>query len=147
MIALTDALAATQTALLAEQFSGGFIRIFSGVRPDAPNMAETGTLIGVVSINGQTGAGLRFLSSGPVLHKPDDALWIFLSLVTATATWFRLVQPGDTGADDLDALRMDGDIGVTDGAPGDMNWLTTAVTLGHPYTLDQFFYLIQPIGH
>ena len=145
-IALSNALAATQTALLATQLTGGFVRLFSGGRPASPDMAETGTLLGIVTNEGIADAGLSFLAAGAVLQKTAQP-WVFTGLANGAATWFRIVQPGDTGDNDMTALRIDGDIGVVDGTPGDMNWINTNVVLGVPYTLDQFLYLIQPIGH
>lgn len=143
-IALSNALAATQTALLASQLTGGFIRLFSGARPATPDMAETGTLLGVVTVDGLSGAGLHFASAGPLLQKADEP-WVFRGLADGAVTWFRIVAPGDTGANDLTALRIDGDVGGPS-ATADMNWQSTTVATGVPYTLDAFLYLIQPIG-
>lgn len=145
-IALSNALADTQSALLASQFNGGFIRLFSGPRPETAASGETGALLGIVSNNGLAGSGLHFTSSGSVMQKADEP-WLFYGLASGTATWFRLVRPGDTGLTDGAALRIDGDIGTVAGEPGDMNWISNTVTAGVPYTLDQFFYLIQPVGH
>lgn len=141
---LSQALAATQTALLASQFAGGFIRLFSGAAPATPDMAETGTLLGIVTVNGLGGAGLHFTASGAVLSKADET-WLFRALATGTVGWFRVVQPGDTGANDLTALRIDGSVGLPADA-ADMTWESLAVTSGLPYTIDSFLYLIQPIG-
>jgi hypothetical protein len=141
---LSNALAATQAALLVGQFNGGFIRLFSGAPPASPDMAETGTLLGIVTVNGLVGAGLHFTASGAVLAKADE-MWLFRALSSDSVGWFRLVQPGDTGANDLTALRIDGSVG-TSIVPGDMQWTSLAVTLGLAYTIDSFLYLIQPIG-
>ena len=141
---LSKALDATQTALLASQFSGGFIRLFSGAPPTSPDRSETGTLLGIVTVNGLGGAGLHFSASGAVLAKADEA-WLFRALATGIVGWFRLVQPADTGANDLTALRIDGSVGTAD-AHGDMQWVDLNVTSGLVYTLDSFLYLIQPVG-
>lgn len=143
-IALSNALAATQTALLASQLNGGFIRLFSGVRPATPDLAEAGTLMGIVTVDGLSGAGLHFTSAGAILQKANEP-WVFTGLADGAVTWFRVVAPGDTGATDTAALRIDGDVGTSTGAP-DMTWVSTTVVLGRPYSLDQFFYVIQPIG-
>jgi hypothetical protein len=145
-IALSNALATTQTALLASQLTGGFIRLFAGTRPTTPDQAEVGTLLGIVTNDGVAGSGLHFTSAGAILQKSTEP-WVFYGVATGTAAWFRIVQPGDTGAADMSALRIDGDIGTVAGVPGDMNWTDTGVLTGVPYTLDQFFYLIQPVGH
>ncbi|MES2347027.1 MAG: hypothetical protein V4641_05585 [Pseudomonadota bacterium] len=140
---LSQALAATQSALLASQFTGGFIRLFSGAPPSSPDQAETGTLLGIVSVDG-LGGGLHFTSVGAVMSMADER-WRFHALATGTTGWFRLVRPGDTGANDLTALRLDGIVGIP-AAPGDMQWDSLAVTLGLVYSIDSFLYLIQPIG-
>lgn len=141
---LSQALAATQAALLASQFNGGFIRLFSGAAPATPDLAETGVLLGVVTVNGLAGAGLHFTASGGVLAKADEA-WLFRALATGSVGWFRVVKPGDTGANDLTALRFDGSVGIST-APGDMQWTSLDVTAGLVYTLSSFLYLIQPVG-
>lgn len=143
-IALSDAVAQQQAQALADAFSGGFIRIFSGTRPANPYMAETGTLLGVVSVNAVANAGLHYVANGGAVSKAAEQ-WAFKALATGTVSWFRLVTAGDTGAEDPEALRIDGDIG-TPSLPADMTWKSTAVTNGVPYTIDSFVYLIQPIG-
>lgn len=144
-IALSNALAATQSALLAGQFTGGFLRIFAGTRPATAASAETGTLLGIVTNDGVPGSGLHFTASGAVMQKTAEP-WVFTGVAAGTASWFRLVQPSDTGATDGSALRIDGDIGTVSGDAGDMNFASLAVAPGVPYSIDQFFYLIQP-GH
>lgn len=141
---LSQALAATTTAQRATQFAGGFIRLFSGPPPTSPDKAETGTLLGIVTVDGLAGAGLHFTSAGAVLQKSAEQ-WLFRALATGVVGWFRIVQPGDTATDDLTALRIDGTVG-TSTAPGDMQWTDLNVTSGLVYSIDTFLYLIQPIG-
>jgi len=143
-IALSSSLAATQTALLASQFNGGFIRIFSGVRPAAPEQAETGVLLAIVSVDGVSGAGLHFVSNGAALLKAAEP-WQYTGLANGTASWFRIVAAGDTGLAAPSALRIDGSIG-TPSNPGDITLDSLIVQLGVPYTFDSFIYLIQPVG-
>lgn len=144
-IALSNALASTQSALLASQLSGGFIRLFSGTRPASPDMAEAGTLLGIVTVDGLAGAGLHYTSGGAVLQKAGEP-WVFKALASGTVSWFRIVASGDSGAADLDALRIDGDVGGPSDT-ADMTWESTDVVNGVSYTLDAFLYLIQPVGN
>lgn len=140
---LSDALAATQTTLLASQFNGGFIRLFSGPKPATPGDSETGALLGVVTVNAAAGAGLHFNASGSALQKSPES-WVFKALSTGTVGWFRLVQAGDTGGADINALRIDGSVGGPS-EPTDMNWETLSVVADQVYTIDSFVYFIQPV--
>lgn len=141
---LSGALAATQTALLASQFSGGFLRIFSGAPPASPGLAETGVLLGIVTAGAVSGAGLHFDAAGEALQKSGEP-WVFEALADGTVGYFRLVAAGDTGGNDLGALRIDGDVGLS-GEPTDMNWESLDVTTGLHYTITAFTYFIQPVG-
>lgn len=143
MMALSQALAQRQTQSLADAFRGGFIRVFGGAQRAAPDQAETGTLLGVVSTNGVDGAGLHLTATGATLTK-TDAEWVFQALANGTATWFSLVTANDTGGNSLSALRIDGSIG-TPAAPGDMTWKARAVTKDRFYTINRFTYLLLPI--
>jgi hypothetical protein len=145
VIALSNALAEAQTSLMASQLSGGFIRLFSGTRPTSADKAEAGVLLGIVTVAGLAGAGLHYAAGGAVLQKAAEP-WVFRALADGVVSWFRVVATGDTGGNDLSALRLDGDVG-TPAAPGDMTWKNTAVSNGVVYTLDTFIYLIQPIGN
>ena len=142
---LSGALAQTQTNLLKSQFDGGFIRLFSGSKPATSDMAETGTLLGIVTVGAVDGAGLHFDASGATLSKSAVEDWYFRALATGTVGYFRLVAPGDDGTADLDALRLSGTVG-TAALPADMNWDSTAVVTGLAYSLDSFLYIINPIG-
>lgn len=141
---LSDALASTQTALLASQFAGGEIRLFSGPPPASPDQAQSGTPLGVVTVDAIAGAGLHFVASGPVLQKADET-WAFRALASGRLGWWRLVQSGDTGGNDMAALRIDGTVGTL-AAPGDMNWESLDVANGLFYTQDDFVYFIHPVG-
>lgn len=139
---LTDALAQTQSALLASQFSGGFIRLFDALPSNLPTDAEPGTLLGIITVDGVAGAGLHFAASGAALYKTAEP-WVFTALADGTIKSFRIVQSGDTGAADPTELRIDGTVAVN-GVPADMNCANTTVVSGTGYTLDTFIYLIQP---
>lgn len=145
MSTITAGLGSLLTEALASAFNGGSIRIFAGAMPATPELAETGTLLGIVTVNGVTGAGLHYTSQGTVLSKAALEQWVFTGLASNTAAWFRVVTLSDTGADDPNAVRIQGQIG-TALAPSDMVWTDTTVVQGTPYTLDSFAYMIQPIG-
>lgn len=143
-IELSSGLSQQRIQALADAFSGGAIRIFAGTRPDSPDDAEAGTLLGIVTVDGLPDTGLHFVAAGDALTKANEA-WVFQALASDVATWFRVVAPDDTGTASLTQRRIDGDIGTTE-APGDMTWETIQVKKGVHYTLDSFVYFINPIG-
>ena len=145
MISLSAALLQNAAATLAATFNGGTIRVFAGERPVDASHAETGTLLGVVTVNAVDGAGLHFQVFANGFGSIVTERAQFRGLDSGDATWFRLVAPGDTGGDSNTAARIDGSIGVFDD-PGDMAWLTTAVSAGGVYTIDSFNYFIHPMG-
>lgn len=145
MIALSQALYDAMAAKLVATFNGGFIRLFGGTRPSSASEAETGTLLGIVSVGAAEGIGLHFLPASDGFYNLPTERMAFRGLADGTATWFRLVAPGDTGANSTTEPRIDGDIGTFD-APADMMWLSTVVGLGNSYTLDSFYYRIHPMG-
>lgn len=140
---ISDALADDMTAMMVSRFTGGFIRLFSGPMPATAKEAESGTLLGIVSVNAAADAGLHFTSSGPTFQKADET-WAFKALATGTVGYARLVQPGDDGTASLTAKRIDITVGEAT-QPADMNWETLDVAVDQFYTLASFLYLVNPV--
>lgn len=145
MISLSAALLQNAAATLVANFNGGSLRVFAGARPTDASRAETGTLLGVATVNAVDGAGLLFQPFANGFGVVVGQRVQFRALASGDAAWFRLVGPGDTGGDSNTAARIDGSIG-TFNAPGDMAWLTLAVSTGGLYTIDSFNYFIHPMG-
>lgn len=145
MITLSPKLLSDAAAILAATFTGGSLRIFAGTRPAGAGYAETGTLLGIATLNADPSAGLQFQVFANGFGTTALSRVAFRALASGDATWFRLVAPGDTGGDSNTAPRIDGSIGAFDD-PGDMAWLTTAVAAGGTYTIDSFNYFIHPMG-
>lgn len=143
MISLSDGLLIADAQAFAAHFAGGFIRIFTGAPPATSSAAETGTLLGVVSVDG-TGTGLQFTAAVAYTFNPAGDRWAFTGLANGNAGYFRLVAPGDTGALSSTEKRIDGTIGVT-ASGSDMEWDSTAITTGATYTLDSFVYTVHPL--
>lgn len=143
MIYLSNGLMLILAQAFAARFAGGFIRIFTGAPPATPSAAETGTLLGIVSVNG-TGTGLTLASTAAYVYNPPTAQWAFTGLAAGTAGYFRLVAPGDSGLADFTEIRIDGTIDVT-GSGADMEWATPAVVSGAIYTIDTFVYVVHPV--
>lgn len=143
-IDLSTPLAQIQAAATAAALNGGFIRLFTAPRPAKSRNAETGTLLGIVTVGAVAGAGLHFVAVDGSIVKANE-VWAWKALASGDAAWFRMVQPGDTGEEDPSAVRLDGDIG-TGVTPTDMVWDSPAVTAGVTYSEDAFTYFIQPVG-
>lgn len=145
MISLSTAVIQDTAARRIAIFGGGSIRIFSGARPVNASAAETGTLLGIATPGAVAGIGIPLypFDGGFGIVASDEVG--FIALASGTATWFRFVAPGDTGAATYTESRIDGSIG-TFAVPGDMAWMTTTVVAGSRYTIDTFNYFIHPIG-
>jgi hypothetical protein len=127
----------------AARFNGGVIRLFDAAPAAAPDDAEVGTLLGIVSLGG-TGAGLQYLAAPAYVYNPPSDPWVFKALASGTVKSFRVVATGDTGGFDPDAFRIDGTIGVPfSGA--DMEWQSVDVVKDAVYTLDSFVYIVHPL--
>lgn len=127
-------------------FAKGVIYIYSGPQPISADQAISGTLLGMVTVDGGVFAfgspanGLSF--DAPVdgtVSKAVAELWKFTGLAGGTAGWFRLMTNAvDDLASDTAAKvhpRLDGSIGVS-GA--DLNLSNIAVSVGAPNTIDIF---------
>lgn len=143
MIYLSDGLMLALSQAFAGRFAGGSIRLFTGTPPATPNDAETGTLLGIVSVNGD-GTGLQFSPAIAYVTNPPADRWAFTALASGQVGYFRLVAPGDTGATNSTDPRIDGTVGPAFSG-SDMEWETTAVTVAATYALDSFVYIVHPI--
>lgn len=105
--------------------SGGFIKIYNGVEPASADDALSGnTLLCTISVD-DSGTGLTFdAPTGGVLPKAAAETWEGTNAASGTATFYRFVLTGDTGALSTTEKRMQGSIGL---AGADMNM--TSVTL------------------
>jgi len=126
----------------ASTFDNGVIHIYSGAQPLNADSAVSGTLLGIVTVDGGAFSfgtptnGLSFAApaNGTVSKAVEN--WRFNGIAAGTAGWFRLM--GNT-ADALGAsatsVRLDGSVGVS-GA--DLNLSNTTIAIGAPNTVDVF---------
>ena len=127
---------------MSKIFTGGVIELRSGVQPVTADAAPTGTLLGVVTVNGQAwiagnpANGLVFAApNGGVLTKNSDH-WMMFGLAAGTIGWWRLITNApDDGSASTTLRRIDGSAGV---GAGDLWVSTTNVTVGSPATADVF---------
>lgn len=123
-------------------FNLGFIKIYDGTPPASADAAATGTLLCTVS-NNSTGTGITFetAASGGVIAKKSSETWSGVNAASGTASYYRLVAAGDTGALSTTEARVQGTIG-TGGT--DMVLGSTALTSGATFTLNYFTQALVP---
>ena len=115
----------------------GFISIFTGSQPSSANTGATGTLVGLVTVNGDGSTGLGFdAAAAGVISKAAAQAWKFTGLANGIAGWFRLWAVGDTPTTtDSTKPRIDGAIG-TSGA--ELNLSNVTIQSGQVNTVDAF---------
>jgi hypothetical protein len=128
-------------------FANGVIYIYSGPQPLTADSAVSGTLLGIVTKDGNAFSfgsptnGLAFATaaSGSITKKLDD-VWKFNGIAAGTAGWFRLMGNATDNLSSSTTLpRLDGSIGVT-GA--DLNLSNISIVIGAPTTIDVFQFTI-----
>jgi hypothetical protein len=125
------------TAPLKTILNLGFINIYGGTVPaTADDAIGSATLLCVVS-NNSTGTGLTMASaaSAGTLPKNSGEVWSGVNVATATATFYRHVAVGDTGASSSTEARVQGSVGTV-GA--EMNLSSVNLTNGATQTIDYY---------
>lgn len=131
----STALRVGMLAAIKEMLDGGELRIYGGIRPGAADDSiGAATLLCTVKLDGTDGIEFDDSTSG-LLVKPTGATWTGDNVATGTATWFRVVQSGDTGAASTSAPRIQGTVGVV-GA--DLNLDSAALVSGQPTPITAF---------
>ena len=122
--------------------SGGTIRIYSGPQPISADAPATGTLLGIVTVDG-AGGGLHFdTSTDGTLSKAAAEDWKFNGIAAGTAGWFRFgAEGGGFDSNSNTEPRIDGTI-ATSG--GDVNITNVAIAVGSPNTVDVFTFTLPP---
>jgi hypothetical protein len=118
-------------------FNLGFLDLYAGAVPaDADQSIGGATLLVHVS-NNDTATGITFAStaSGGALTKNLAETWSKAAAGTGTATFFRLVAAGDTGALSTTEARIQGTVGL---AGADLNLASMSFTATTVYTIDSF---------
>lgn len=115
----------------------GFLKIYSGTVPaTADDALGSAVLLCTISNNG-TATGLTFdaAASSGVLAKASGEVWKGTNAASGTASFYRFVAPGDTGALSTTEARMQGAIAVS-GA--ELNLSSTTLTAAAEQTIDYF---------
>lgn len=110
----------------------GKINIYAGAVPADADAAVTGTLLTTITLNSTaTGLSLGTAASG-ILPKAVE-VWSGVNVATGTATYFRYVAVGDTGALSTTQSRLQGTCGT---ANADLNMTSVNLTSGATQTID-----------
>jgi hypothetical protein len=145
-----------RTSILGPQsfndiLGGGVIRVFSGPQPTNADQAEQGTLLGLITLNGQSWTpgnpawGITYSVSGVAAVPSSNVPLILTTTQSGTAGWFRIVgNAADNTQQSLLLPRIDGSIG-NGSAPSDMVWASTTLTAGVAYQLDTLMFVLPPI--
>lgn len=132
--------------LFVTLYAGGVIRVMSGSQPATADAAQTGTLLGVVTLNGTPNAGLTFAADGPFVGKPLGVQWRLTAVTSGNAGWWRLVSsPGDDGGASYSSRRVDGAIGTTPSSGAELILPSLGLVAGQQYPLESFLFTIPPI--
>lgn len=99
--------------LLASEFiNGKVLRIYAGATPADATAALGGATLLVEISNDATGVGLTMnatVTSDGLIEKNSSEVWRGVAVATGTASFFRLVDPADTGTASTTAERLQGD--------------------------------------
>lgn len=121
---------------LASVLHNGFIDIYAGTTPASADDAIGGaTLLCRISVNsGVTGLTFGAAANGTI-SKNGSEVWSGVNAASGTATFYRHVAPGDTGALSTTAPRIQGTVAI---AGGELNLSSVALTSGATQTIDYY---------
>ena len=125
------------TGPLNEVLDLGFINIYGGAVPaDADASIGSATLLSTIS-NNSTGTGIKLetLAANGSISKETTEVWSGVNVAVGTATFYRHVAPGDTGAQSTTQPRLQGNIGIS-GA--EMNLTSITLANGATQTIDYY---------
>jgi hypothetical protein len=115
----------------------GFLRIYKGAIPaSADDSLGAATILVEISVDG-LGTGLTFEAAAisGVIAKATAETWQGTCSDSGTATFFRFVQPADTGGAVPAELRAQGTVGTV-GA--ELNLSSAALTVSAVQTINHF---------
>lgn len=136
------------TASFKDVFADGVIHIYSGPQPATADAAVSGTLLGIVTVDGGAFSfgsptnGLEFdAPSGGAISKAAAENWKFTGLANGQAGWGRLMGNAlDALGESTTLARLDFSIG-TYGA--DLVLANVNITTGAPNTIDVFSFSLS----
>ena len=121
---------------LKSELDGGFIKIYSGTAPFDADAAIVTPLLCTISVNGDgvTGLSLSSTPSGGAIAKAAEA-WQGTNVAGGTASFWRFVKTGDTGAASTTEVRLQGNA-ATSGS--ELVMTSIVLSSGATQTIDFF---------
>lgn len=122
---------------LKAQLDGGFIKIYAGTAPsDSDAAIGSAVLLCTISVGGDgvTGLSLSGTPSGGSIAKATE-VWQGTNLATGTASFWRFVKTGDTGAASTTEVRLQGNA-ATSGS--ELVMTSIVLSSGATQTIDFF---------
>lgn len=125
------------TSALRTIFNLGFLEIYSGSVPTDADQGIGGATLLVRISNNNTTTGLTFAASasGGAITKNLSETWSKAAAGSGSATFWRFVAAGDTGALSTTEARIQGTIGL---AGADLNVASLSYVAATVYTIDAF---------
>lgn len=123
-----------------------FLKIYKGTPPaTADDIAAAADLLCTVSVN-STGTGVTMAASAAsgAISKNGSEVWsgAVTGTGTNTATWFRHVAAGDTGAASTTEARLQGVVAT---AGGELNLSSTSLSNGATQTIDYYTFALPTL--
>jgi hypothetical protein len=125
------------TSPLKTIFNLGFLNVYSGTIPTDADQSISGATLLCAYSNNNTATGITFAStaSGGAITKNLAETWSRAAAGSGTATFYRLVAAGDTGALSTTEARIQGSVGL---AGADLNFASLSFTATTVYTVDTY---------
>ncbi len=130
------------TGSLKAALAAGFLELYSGAEPASPDLAAPAGafLLRIYSDGSSAGLNLAAAAVDGFIEKASGETWTGTVIETGTATWFRFVGAGDTGAASTTAPRLQGSVAR---AGGDLNISSVDLVAGAPQAVN-FFTIALP---
>jgi hypothetical protein len=148
--------AAMKVAAFAAAFQYGCIEVYDGEQAANADQPPPGLLLARITANGGAWVagsntnGLRFVAGGRYVLKDAAQTWVMKGIATGTARSFRVLpNVADAGLLSLDALRIDGAIGLTDDiGGGDVQLYLPSLDIipATSQAINNWWYAVPPIG-
>lgn len=118
--------------------AGFLLEFYKGTEPASPDdLAPGADKLATYSLGGN-GTGMVWEGTGRLLRKPAAAVWQSTVAAAGTASWFRFVRVGDTGAASTSAQRLQGSISNDIATRPDILLSNTAFVANETRTLSDF---------
>ena len=123
-------------------YANAVIAVYTGVQPTNADAAESGTLLGYITVEGGAFTpgsptnGLNWDAAvGGVCAKPSATEWAIIPVASGTPGWARVYDNARTTGESAVAVRFDIQCGV---GIGELRFSTSTLTTGVKSTVNSF---------